>query len=186
MNWTLVKNNSIIISPRSWSAQIFSKNLALQGINVTLPVKEPSEAILFDEYRLLPVQYVTPVLDENEVIDGISYEVSYLFVMGTYGKRAKTESELNPVDSPQDIKRKQLENKYLEATKSLLQLAGETVPDGVWPKLEDVEFEQKAIIAVTNNAAMTSLVLSTLNYTFFQLKLINWAWENIQYRPEVA
>lgn len=185
MNWSIIKNGNIELQPRSWSSKVFSKKLHELGRNTSLTTKEPEKVLIFGEIRIVPVRYVTPELNQNEILQGITYEVSDNEVVGTYGKRAKTEDEINPGDSAEVIKRKMLENKYLEATKSLMLLAGDTIGDGVWPKLEDVDFETKASLAAVSNASQTSLLLSTLNYTFFQLKLLRWDWEKIEYRPEI-
>jgi len=186
MNWSIVRNNVIELSPRNWNSKVFSRKLKEFGRNTSLPVAEPDKVLVFSDVKILPVEYVQPELAANEVLNGITYSVGDNVVIGTYGKRAKTEDELNPKDSAEVIKRKVLENKYLEATKALIQLSGGVVADGEWPKLEDVDFEQKAALAATNNATATTLVLATLNYTFFQLKLMDWDWENIEYRPEVV
>jgi len=83
------------------------------------------------------------------------------------------------------LRRWTLENKYLEATKSLILLSGETVEDNEWPKLEDVEFEQKSITASINNLQATTLILATLNYTFFQILQYGGNWEEIEYHSEL-
>lgn len=186
MNWAITRNGVIELGPRSWSGAAFSKKLKEFGLNSSVAAKEASVPVIIGDVKILPVEYVTPALEINEILTDCVYVVGDNSVVGTYGKRAKTESEINPPVSADVLKRMQLENKYLEATKSLILLAGEAVAEGTWPKLEDVDFETKASAAMANNVAVASLLLATLNYTFFQLKLVDWAWEDIEYRSEIV
>jgi hypothetical protein len=80
------------------------------------------------------------------------------------------------------LERLTYENKYLQATKQLMQLAGQTVAEGEWPKLSDAEFETVAIAAATANPGMTQVLLATLNWTLTVLKYdLNVKWEEITY-----
>jgi hypothetical protein len=91
-----------------------------------------------------------------------------------------------PVD-PTINERKSYENKYLEATKQLMLLAGETVPDNTWPKLQDTDFATIGLTASINSPGQASFLLSTLNYTLTTLKYdYGWTWEQIEYRPEIV
>jgi len=185
MDWAITKNNVIELFPRGWNSKIFIKKLNDFGLNTSLSSVEPSKPLIFGDIKILPVTYSTPELNDNEILDEIIYKINELSIVGTYSKREKTDDEINNDPEKQILKRKQLENKYLETTKNLIVLAGDEVPDGTWPKLEDVDFEVKAAIAMENNMAIASLLLSTLNYTFFQLKLIGWKWEDIEYRIDI-
>jgi hypothetical protein len=89
-----------------------------------------------------------------------------------------------PDDMP-TIQRKILENTYLMATQSLILLAEGKEPS-IGIKLEDIEFQRISNIASVKYPGPTSVLLSTLTYTFFQLKFsYNWTWEDIEFRPEV-
>lgn len=104
---------------------------------------------------------------------------------GVYIKRPKELFDVTTIDtspSADDIKRMVLENTYLDATKNLILLSGGTVPDNTWPKLEDTDFSNISLLAANNNPALATVLLATLNYTFFQLKMMGWAWENIERR----
>lgn len=92
------------------------------------------------------------------------------------------EMAAKPTPEVDAAERMALENKYLEATKQLCELAGDDIPTGTWPKLEDVDFEAKAAIASEVNPGFASLLMTTLTYTYFQLKLMGWQWEQIEHR----
>ena len=65
-------------------------------------------------------------------------------------------------------------------------LAGETVEDNTWPKLEDVDFATIGLSASNNAPGPAGFLLATLNYTLTTLKYdYGWQWEQIEYRPEI-
>jgi len=76
----------------------------------------------------------------------------------------------DPLINPTINERKAYENKYLEATKQLMILAGETVADNTWPKLEDTDFATIGYTASTNAPGPAGFLLATLNYTLTTLK----------------
>lgn len=80
---------------------------------------------------------------------------------------------------PQDVD-KYLIN-YFQASKALLRLAGRTVSDTEWPKLEDQDYLQVLIAAMTSDFPQASLAKDTLMYSFFQLKLLGMRWEQFEY-----
>lgn len=133
-------------------------------------------------YGFYPVTFIPPpeydfekeVLREVLTIDEENKTVTISYI-----------KEKNP-DYENLVKQYILENEYLEATRNLVLLSGGLVAEGDYPKLEDVEFKQISMLAMQNNPNMASLLLNTLNYTFFQLKFgCNVRWEDIQHREVV-
>lgn len=77
---------------------------------------------------------------------------------------------------------------YYEATKKLRQLAGETVPDNEWVKLEDSQYEATLTQAIINNSsspanlAIVNATTTKILYTFTQLTLkLQIEWESFTY-----
>ncbi len=92
-----------------------------------------------------------------------------------------------PVVDPQIAiklqERMALENEYLECSRQICLWAGDELAEGVYPKLEDVDFKAKASLAVTNVGQQANLLLTFMNYCFLQLKFgYNWSFEQIEYR----
>lgn len=190
-NWLIIRNKKIVEGPFGWDARKLNQSIQKLGYSVSFSVCEPpfNNPLFFGEndVGVVPMEIVAPepletqVRNPTPIIEVLTNSVRY-----TYTLRDKTPEELNPpppapvLPTEDQLKQWALENKYLEATRSLIELSGQ-IPSVDWPKLEDVEFEQIAMIAATNNIAITTLLLSTLNYTFFQLKLLNVRWEDIQH-----
>ena len=87
-----------------------------------------------------------------------------------------------PIPPSEDILRRyEMENAYLEATRGLMLLAGEIVEEGTWPKLEDVQFMSIRRAAMTNNLIVAVELLDTLLYTFPQIIRYGGTWEEIEY-----
>lgn len=195
-NWLVVQDSKIIDGPFAWDARRLNQTVQKLGYNVSFSVSEPTfnNPVFFgdNDVSVVPMETIAPepsntqMRNPNPIIEVLRNSVRY-----TYTLRDKTPEELNPPIPPipppteDQIRQWALENKYLEATKNLILLAGQT-PTEEWPKLEDVEFEQISITAATNNIVMATLLLSTLNYTFFQLKLLGVAWENISYHTNLS
>ena len=95
------------------------------------------------------------------------------------------ESVVDPQIAIKLQERMELENEYLEASKLLCQLACDTIPDGVWPKLEAIEYKEKALIA-EKHPNFTSRITETLLYCLFELKMMGWTWEQIEYRNDIV
>lgn len=184
MEWCVIKNGEVTSKPQRWDAGELSRACAACGVNVSLPAIEPAIALVLSACSIVPVTRVNVLVAAVERIDGETVTIDDYRVTITPNVRAKTEEEIAEESRipDSDLERMALENKYLEATKQLCELAGEEVPEGTWPKLEDVDFEEKAAIASENNPGLASLLMSTLTYTFFQLKLMGWEWERIEHR----
>lgn len=187
-NWAVIKDEKLFDGPFGWNPKILNNIFKNLGFNMSFPVVEPKEAILVDKTtRVVPMVTICPEITNLNVMNPIPViEIFEDKIVYTYSVRDKTPDELNPpIPPPQPPSEEQLrqwglENKYLEATKSLIELAGQTSTEE-WTKLEDIDFETMAIAAITNNVGIATLLLSTLNYTFFQLKLLDVRWEDIQY-----
>lgn len=88
-----------------------------------------------------------------------------------------------PIVDYRIAERMALENKYLLASKQLCQLAGDIIEDGVYPKLEDADFESKAILAIAADGKQANYIINSMTYYLLQLKFAyNWSWEKIEYR----
>jgi hypothetical protein len=80
-----------------------------------------------------------------------------------------------------ELHRFAFENAYLEATKALIILAGGTVADGEWPKLEDADFAATQVTALSANIIEATCALNTLQYTYPQILRYGGTWEGITY-----
>jgi hypothetical protein len=77
-----------------------------------------------------------------------------------------------------------LENTYLKATQALTFLATNEEPK-IGLKLEDKDFQRISEVAANKNAGCATVLLSTLSYTFFQIKIMGFTWEEISWHPEI-
>lgn len=197
--WAVVKNSEVILPFLLWSPRLLSARVSEYGINVSLPTAEPSAPIIWPIYTvgLYPVTVVDIPIPPDKKRNGESIEFDGDRVIVTPIIIDKTPKELEDEekakivsnrdgDENQEnlIKQWNLENKYLEATKALIELSGTVIEKDEWPKLEDVEFERVAEIAAKKDAAVVSVLLSTLLYTFFQLKILGVSWESIEYHEQ--
>jgi len=197
--WAVVKNSEVILPFLLWSPKLLSARVSEYGINVSLPTAEPSAPIIWPIYTvgLYPVTVVDIPIPPDKKRNGESIEFDGDRVIVTPIIIDKTPKELEDEekakivsnrdgDENQEnlIKQWNLENKYLEATKALIELSGTVIEKDEWPKLEDVEFERVAEIAAKKDAAVVSVLLSTLLYTFFQLKILGVSWESIEYHEQ--
>ena len=184
MSWAIVYNNEVKFGPASWRSSTFSRELSKLGFNVSVQTIEPKEPIISKAgWKILSVEN-SPVVPNEKILVSDSLVIENDVVKHEQVLRDKTEEELNPTPLPptdDDLRQWALENKYLEATKALVELSGTVVKEGEWTKLEDIEFEDIAQKASKQDSATASVLLSTLLYTFFQLKLLGVSWENIEY-----
>ena len=86
-----------------------------------------------------------------------------------------------PPPTEDELRRYAFENAYLEATKELIILAGGTVVDGEWPKLEDADFMVTQVTALSANIVAATCALNTLQYTYPQILRYGGTWEGIAY-----
>ena len=196
-----VKNDTLLTQPKNWSASLFSNQLKIYGFSVSLPVIEPNTVIIFGDYKLMPVEEIRPSIDSatEEFTEPLA-EIFSNKVVFTYGKQNKI---IEPLPEPlinepytgtngtyfnetQVIERKKYENQYLVVTKQIMQLAGMTVGENEWPKLEDVDYQSVGLQACINNPAIGGFLVTTLAYLHRTLKTdFEWAWANVEFRPEV-
>lgn len=185
--WCLIKNDQILDGPHAWEPAIFSRMAySACGMSYSFPRELMDAIVLRDGAAIVPVRnevvFVPGVAEADQLVDRTETVVGDSEVTARTIMREKSDGEKNPTLSGDTLERMALENKYLLATKQLCELAGDEIPEGTWPKLEDVEFEIKAITATKNAPTLVPLLLATLNYTYFQLKLRNWEWEQIEHR----
>jgi len=84
------------------------------------------------------------------------------------------------------LKRSILENEYLEATKQLCILAGDTIEDSTYPKLNNSEYNEKSKLAIIKNSNEAFLIISTMSYKLLSLNIeYNWKWEQIEHRNNI-
>lgn len=187
----IIRNNQVVLSPRNWDNTVFAKEFQKLGYMVSFPNAEPSGVLTFGVYKLVPVEEEKPAIDSNtEEYTSPAATVVGNKVVLVYGKQAKTptpEPQMTNEQLAEIVERKKLENKYLEVTKQIMRLAGQTVGDDEWPKLEDTDYETIGLQACVNNPAVGSFLLTTLAYVHRTLKTdYNWQWIDIEYRPEVV
>ena len=76
-----------------------------------------------------------------------------------------------------------LENKYLQCSRQICLWAGDQLEDDVYPKLNNIDFENKSQLAVSNMKEEANRIITTMTWCLFDLQMNhNWAWENIEYR----
>lgn len=183
MNWSIVNsNNEFILEPSGWNAEYFSKKIAENGTYVSLPLIAPASYLVINNIRILPVED-DPVIPSDQEIISRTYTVGSIIVSVS----VMTQTKPTPSSTIDEftLRRWELENKYLETTKQLILLAGRPDP-GEWIKLEDTEYEIIAQEATLNNPGVAALLVSTIMYAFFQLKMLNVRWEDIVYHNEIV
>jgi hypothetical protein len=187
MRWAIINTTEVLYGPATWDARTLSIQLSLYNLSVSLPVIPPNSACVFGNISLCPVVDVEVPVGPTQKCTGETVVFADGIVTCTPVVVEKTPEELNPPPSQEEFERKSYENKYLEATKQLMLLAGETVEEGTWPKLEDTDFATIGLTASVRFPGQAGFLLATLNYTLTTLKYdYNWAWEQIEYRPEIV
>lgn len=202
----LVKNNELVDSIRSWDASYYINKLMFYGYSVSLPILEPVESLEFGDLKILNVIEIKDSIDSaKEEYTDPTIIISDVSVTLTYGKKNKQIIEVPPEPEPAPsinapyssdsgkyyteamvIERKQYENKYMILTKQIMQLAGLSVEDDVWSKLEDKDYENVGLQACINNPGLGNFLITSLSYVHRTLKTdFEWSWDKIQFRPEV-
>lgn len=93
MQYALIYNNRIEVGPRNWNYYFFLEYLEDKNINTAnLPRKAPTEAILTDTWKILPVTYIT--FPENldqiyEELVGPFWTIQEDHVTGVYSRKDK-------------------------------------------------------------------------------------------------
>jgi hypothetical protein len=184
MRFAITSNNVLIYGPATWDARTFSRELGKLGLSVSFP-----ELVLNTTSTWCGSIVVSPVVDvpvtvgPSQRCTGETLTVTDGVVTATPVVVDMTPDEINPPLSQETLERMAYENKYLEATVALRQLAGEPPPEDTWPKLEDTDFERIGLIAAEANPGVAGFLLATLNYTLSTLKYdYQWTWEQIEHR----
>lgn len=94
-------------------------------------------------------------------------------------KRGLTRIRINDITLDPDtiLRIEGMREKYKECTRQLCTLAETEIKN----KLEDLEYEQVVVLALSKNPVMAMLITQTIMYCFFQLKLLDGtnAWDRI-------
>jgi len=201
---TIVRDNEVIDIIREWDAKYYINKLMEYGYSVSLPQIESNNPLTFNNIKILSVEEIKPLIDSaREEFTKPTIAVFENKVVLTYGKTNKILPPSIPPPEPlinepytsisgkyydesKVIERKQYENQYMILTKQIMQLAGITVEDDVWNKLEDKDYQEIGLGACVNNPGVGNFLVTSLAYIHRTLKTdFEWKWEDIEFRPEV-
>lgn len=115
MRWVITQHDTIIYGPTTWHAAAYSRELAKNGISVSLPAAEPQREITLGALTIRPVaETAVAYAAATHKADGETITVTNGTVTATPIITAKTADELHPLTDPRETAKHQAYTHYLQ------------------------------------------------------------------------